>query len=89
MEDIAAVVVEGESALSVSIPAIANIPFFCLTASRIDTIFVPTLTIVSFRYETLDDTAEKEPVGIGRVDTTQVLEFLDITLLRHIVQRHP
>ena len=37
MEDVARVIVEGERALTVGVPAVANVPFFHLTDGCVDT----------------------------------------------------
>ena len=86
MEHVARVVVEGEHR-SVGIPSVADIPFLHLAAGCVHAKLV--VLRPSLCQETLDGRGEEEPVGVRRVDGTEFLEFLNVALLCHLVERHP
>ena len=86
MEDIARIVVEGESR-PVGIPAVAHIPFLHLAAGRIHPEFI--VRRAGFGHETLDGGREKKPVGVGRIYFAQGRELLDVALFGGLVERHP
>ena len=88
MEDIAAVVVEGEDG-AVGIPAVAHVPLLHLTDGHHHAEIVVFLQTGGLGYEALDGAGKEEPVGVGRLIFAQLLEFVDVALFRHVVQGNP
>ena len=86
MENVAAVIVEGENR-TIGIPAVTYVPLLDLATGRIHTELIELRA--GFRQQTLDRRGEEKPIGVWRVDPAHTLELMDITLFGDIVERHP